>query len=87
MGSINSHFKKEVFEPYVGLLKAQYRFHPVFSNAKKVWEGKLNFDALVNGPYLERAQLYAEGDALESLPLHEGTIKTIKDSVRFLWKH
>jgi hypothetical protein len=78
-----------VFVPYLDLLKARYRFHPAFSHAKSVWEEKLNVEALVRGPYMERSQAYAPGAPLTSLDLHKKTIQTVERrlSNRTLYKH
>jgi len=87
MESLTARFRKEVFLPYLELLKAQYRIHPVFQHAKQVWEAKLTEQELVNGPYLEKAQIYAPGASLESLPLHTSTVETIRNFRPHLWKH
>lgn len=87
MESLTARFHKEVFLPYLDLLKAQYRIHPSFQHAKQTWEAKLTEQELVNGPYLEKAQIYAAGEPLESLPLHTSTIETIRAFRPRLWKH
>src|SRR3990167_2833960 len=89
MDSLTARFQKEVFFPYLDLLKAEYRFHPVFKNAKQIWEEKLTAEELVNGPYLEKSQIYKQGEPLNDLPLHEKTIGTIRNRFndRELWKH
>lgn len=89
MESLTTRFHKEVFLPYLELLKAQYRIHPTFDHAKQIWEAKLTAQELVNGPYLEQAQNYQPGAPLESLSLHPGTIDTIHERLgeRGLWKH
>jgi hypothetical protein len=89
MDSLTSRFNKEVFEPYRELLKTEYRFHPTFAHAKQMWEEKLTFKELVNGPYLEKSQIYAAGADIKSLPLHEKTIETIHKRLigRGLYKH
>ena len=89
MESLTTRFHKEVFLPYLELLKAQYRIHPAFDHAKKTWEAKLSDQELVNGPYLEKAQNYRPGAPLESLSLHPKTIETIRQrlSGHGLWKH
>lgn len=89
MDSLTTRFQKEVFLPYLDLLKSGYRFHPVFAHAKKMWEEKLTADELVNGPYLEKSQIYQEGTALDELQLHEKTKTTIYKRLggRSLWLH
>lgn len=89
MDSLTARFQKEVFSPYLDLLKAEYRFHPIFAHAKRIWEEKLTTEKLVNGPYLEKSQIYKQGEPLNTLPLHEKTIKTIYNRLndRELWKH
>jgi hypothetical protein len=89
MKSLNSRFKDEVFWPYVELLKAEYRFHPKFAHAKRIWEESLSMEELVNGPYLEKSQMYALDDPLNQLQLHEKTNSTIlkRLSGRSLYKH
>ena len=71
MESLTARFQKDVFRPYIELLKAQYRFHPAFEHAKKIWEAKLTPQELVNGPYLEKAQSYQPGAPFESISLHK----------------
>ena len=71
MKSLTNRFENDVFSPYVELLKAEYRIHPQFSHAKRIWEEKLTMQELVNGPYLEKSQMYAPGDGLEQITLHE----------------
>ncbi len=89
MESLTTRFQREVFYPYLELLKAQYRFHPVFAHAKKIWEEKLTAQELVNGPYLEKSQIYQDGKPLDRLELHEYTAATIQQRLggRPLWKH
>ena len=89
MESLTSRFHKETFVPYLDLLKSEYRFHPFFEYAKKTWESKLTSQELVNGPYLERSQIYKADDTIDSLPLHNKTIATIREKLkgRNLWKH
>src|SRR3989337_2245866 len=89
MESLTKRFYNEVFTPYLNLLKAEYRFHPIFKHAKQIWEEKLTAEELVNGPYLEKSQIYAPGEPLNTLPLHEKTIETINNRLnrRELWKH
>ncbi len=89
MQSLTNRFENDVFGPYVELLKAEYRIHPQFSHAKCLWEEKLTMQELVNGPYLEKSQMYAPGDGLERMTLHEKTRATISKrlSGRSLYKH
>jgi len=84
MESLTNRFRRDVFLPYVELLKAQYRFHPVFSHARRIWEEKLTEEELVNGPYLEKAQSYEKGEPLEVLGLHQETIATIQKKLNGL---
>ena len=78
MDSLTARFKTEVFDPYLDLLKAQYRFHPRYTHAKQMWEQRLTMEELVRGPYLEKAQMYAPGESLDKLSLHEKTRATIQ---------
>ncbi|TAK03231.1 DEAD/DEAH box helicase, partial [bacterium] len=89
MESLTTRFQREVFYPYLELLKAQYRFHPVFAHARKIWEEKLTAKELVNGPYLEKSQIYEAGKPLYTLGLDENTAATIQQRLgeRPLWKH
>ena len=89
MDSLTARFQKEVFYPYLEILKAQYRFHPVFVEAKKAWEEKLTAQELVNGPYLEKSQIYQAGKPLDAVGLHEKTTATVHKRLwgRPLWKH
>ena len=89
MDSLTTRFQKEVFKPYLDLLKAEYRFHPSFDHARQMWEAKLTPDELVNGPYLEKSQIYQEGEPLSALPLQESTKATILKRLagRSLWSH
>jgi ATP-dependent helicase YprA (DUF1998 family) len=89
MDSLTTRFQNEVFRPYLDLLKAEYRFHPSFDHARQMWEAKLTADELVNGPYLEKSQIYQEGELLSALSLHESTKATIVKQLgeRRLWRH
>jgi hypothetical protein len=89
MKSLSTRFKEEVFSSYVELLKAGYRFHPKFAHTKRIWEESLSMEKLVNGPYLEKSQMYALGNPLNHLQLHEKTNNTIRKrlGVRSLYKH
>lgn len=89
MDSLTARFQRDVFLPYVDFLKAKYRFHRTFSHAKRVWEERLAAKELVNGPYLEKSQIYKDGLSLDELPLHESTKQTIRKRLgeRSLWKH
>ena len=89
MDSLTARFHKDVFLPYVELMKAKYRFHRAFGHAKAIWEERLTAKELINGPYLEKSQVYKEGAALDELSLHEKTKATIRKRLgeRTLWKH
>ena len=90
MEPLTSRFKKEVFDPYVGLLKSNYRFHRKFEHARRSWEDKLTEKELVRGPFLEKAQIYEKGEPLGDLGLHHQTVKTIRtqfDGECNLYKH
>jgi hypothetical protein len=89
MDSLTARFHKDVFLPYVELMKAKYRFHRAFGHAKTIWEERLTAKELVNGPYMEKSQVYKEGAALDDLSLHEKTKATIRKRLgeRSLWKH
>jgi ATP-dependent helicase YprA (DUF1998 family) len=89
MDSLTARFQKEVFLPYVDFLKAKYRFHRTFAHAKRVWEERLTAKELVNGPYLEKSQVYKEGLSPNELPFDEKTRETIRKRLggRPLWKH
>ena len=89
MDSLTTRFNTEVFDRYLDLLKAQYRFHSQFSHAKQMWEQQLIMEELVRGPYLEKAQMYAPGESLDKLSLHEKTQETIQVRLggRSLYQH
>lgn len=89
MDSLTARFHKEVFLPYVDLMKAKYRFHCAFGHARAIWEERLTAKELVNGPYLEKSQVYKEGAELNELSLHEKTKATIRKRLgdHALWKH
>lgn len=89
MESLTARFRTEVFLPYLDLLKSRYRFHPHFAHSKRIWEEKLSSDVLVRGPYLEKSQVYAQGDALSNLPLHEKTRDSVQRRLagRNLYRH
>ena len=89
MDSLASRFKRDVLDLYVGLVQARYRFHPSFAHAEIQWRDQLSPGAMVNGPYLERSQVYKQGECLTDLPLDERTQKTIDErlSGRPLWSH
>lgn len=84
MEPLTSRFTKEVFDPYVGLLKSNYRFHRKFDHARQSWEYKLTEKELVRGPFLEKSQSYKKGEPLENLGLHRQTAETIRHR---LYKH
>ena len=50
MEPLTSRFTKEVFNPYLELLKSNYRFHRKFEHARRSWEIKLTEQELVRGP-------------------------------------
>lgn len=79
MEFLTNKFKREVFEPYRDFLKSEFRFHPKFGHAKKIWQEKLSFDELVNGAFLEKSQNYAAGSSLNEINLHEKTKATIQN--------
>jgi hypothetical protein len=89
MESLPTRFRKEVFEPYLDLLRAEFRIHPVFHFVGEIWERDLSMQQLVNGPFLERAQLYAPGDDIDTLGLHPDTQRAIAKKLkgRRLYKH
>ncbi len=89
MKSLGERFETEVFNPYRELLKAAYRFNDKFAHAKQVWSEKLTMNELVNGAFLEKSQIYAAGEVVETLPLQPETRRTInqKLSGRNLYRH
>src|SRR5262249_20047281 len=89
MDSLTTRFEREVFNPYLEFLRSGYRFHPQFAHARRIWEEKLTMQELINGPYLEKSQMYAQGEGLESLSLHPKTMATIHQRLngRALYKH
>ena len=78
MEPLTSRFTKEVFNPYLELLKSNYRFHRKFEHARRSWKDKLTEQELVRGPYLEKSQSYKKGDPVENLKLHPQTAATIQ---------
>jgi ATP-dependent helicase YprA (DUF1998 family) len=89
MEPLTTRFTNEVFTPYLGLLKSNYRFHRVFGHARQCWEDKLTAQELVHGPFLEKSQTYAPGELIEKLALHAKTVETIKARLggRGLYQH
>ncbi len=89
MSALTERFRREVFDRYVELLKAEYRFHPNFAYAQRAWEEQLTFERLVKGPYLEKAQVYKDGGAVDSLPLGQPTKEALRSRLagKNLWKH
>jgi superfamily II DNA/RNA helicase len=89
MDSLPTRFRNEVFGPYLDLLKAQFRIHPTFSFVREVWDRELSMERLANGPFLERAQLYAPGDDLRTLGLHSDAVRAVEAKLggRGLYKH
>ena len=89
MDSLTKRFSAEVFAPYIELLRAKYRFHPKFAHAKMTWEQKLDEKELINGPFLEKAQVYRTGASLDDLSLDQKTRATVSKrlSGRPLWAH
>lgn len=67
--SLVERFEGEVFGPYIDLLRSEYRFHDRYAQAQAAWESQLTFEALVRGPYIEAARLYADGKPLADLGL------------------
>lgn len=78
MEPLTSRFTNEVFKPYLGLLKSNYRFHRKFDHARLSWEDKLTEKELVRGPFLEKSQSYQKGEPLENLGLCPQTSATIR---------
>ena len=78
METLTTRFTNEVFTPYLGLLKSNYRFHRAFGHARQCWEGRLTEQELVNGPFLEKSKTYALGEPVEKLALHKKTVETVK---------
>src|SRR5262249_1588357 len=89
MESLPKRFRKDVFEPYLDLLRAEFRIHPTFGFIREMWERDLSMGELVNGPFLERAQLYAPGEDVAGLDLHPDTLRAIQNKLegRPLYKH
>jgi len=89
MEPLTTRFTNEVFIPYLGLLKSNYRFHRTFEHARQCWEAKLTEQELVHGPFLEKSQTYAPGEPIEKLPLHTKTVQTIRARLggRGLYQH
>jgi len=69
MNSLTDRFRTEVFGAYVDLVRSEFQFHPRFAAAEREWAEQLTPEHLVNGPFLERAHLYARGDDLADIPL------------------
>ncbi len=89
MEPLTTRFQNEVFTPYLGLLKSNYRFHRAFGHARLCWENKLTERELVHGPFLEKSQTYALGEPLEKLSLQPKTTSTINARLcgRGLYEH
>ena len=89
MEPLTIRFKKEVFDPYVGLLKSNYRFHRKFEHARLSWKIKLTEQELVRGPFLEKSQSYKKGEPPDDLGLHHRTVETIQSRLgnSNLYKH
>lgn len=89
MDSLSTRFEQDVFESYLEFLRSEYRLHPQFAYARQIWEEKLTKQELVNGPYLEKSQMYAPGERLELLSLHPKTMDAIRRRLkgRALYKH
>ena len=71
MDSLPARFRKEVFDPYLDLLRAEFRIHRNFDFIREIWERDLSMERLANGPFLERAQLYMPGENPATLGLHD----------------
>ena len=78
MDSLATRFEKDVFATYTDLLKAQFRIHPTFSFVREIWDRDLSMERLANGPFLERAQLYAQGEDVHSLGLQPDALRAIE---------
>lgn len=79
---LGERFERDVFNPYCELLKAEYRFNKRFEHAEQVWAEKLTMSELVNGAFLEKSQIYAAGESVETLPLQAETRRTINRKLR-----
>jgi len=88
-GSLVERFERDVFGPYIDLLRSEYRFNDRFASAEAAWAEQLTFNALVRGPYIEAAHLYADGDPLESLGLAPRALAAVaaKMAGRTLYQH
>ena len=88
-GSLVERFERDVFGPYIDLLRSEYRFNDRFVPAEAAWAEQLTFNALVRGPYIEGAHLYADGDPLESLGLAPRALAAVaaKMAGRTLYQH
>ncbi len=90
MNSLARRFQGEVFHPYLELLKAEHRIHAgAFGEAKRAWDACLTAAELVRGPYLEKAQFYAQGQRLDGLPIGAQTASAVGGLLRGrnLYKH
>lgn len=90
MDPLNTRFNREVVSNFTAMLRSQYQVHPRFQGIKEQWHSFLRNPAqLINGPFLEAATSYEQGDSLEALPLAEATRKTILDVMggHPLYKH
>lgn len=89
MESLTERFDKEVFQPYLELLHTQYRFHSRFAHAEAVWRDQLSAKELLNGPYLEKSQIYAPGEDISTLGLHNSVRATVQKRLggKRLYKH
>ena len=89
MDSLPARFSKEVFDPYLDLLRAEFRIHRNFGFIREIWERDLSMERLANGPFLERAQLYMPGENPATLGLHDDALRAIEAKLqgRGLYKH
>ncbi len=90
MDPLNSRFQSEVIDNFTAMLRSQYHVHPRFEGIKKQWQHWLDDPGrLVNGPFLEAATSYAQGEPLEDLELDDATRTTIRDVMGShpLYKH
>ena len=89
MDSLPARFSKEVFDPYLDLLRAEFRIHRNFDFIREIWERDLSMERLANGPFLERAQLYMSGENPLALGLHHDALRALEEKLpgRGLYKH
>ncbi|MEM3342650.1 MAG: DEAD/DEAH box helicase, partial [Thermoplasmata archaeon] len=79
--NIIKRFYDEVFEPYKMIIQDQFKIHDSFQWVNNEWRERLDWNNIVNGPYLERAIIYEEWPEIDTLHLQQKTIEILRSKI------